>query len=44
MSPENLEKANAAADVILADFEIVPNDISEEESEDIISNNPEECL
>lgn len=35
MSPENLEKANAAADVVLADFEIVTDDVSVEESEDI---------
>lgn len=35
MSPENLEKANVAADMILADFEIVTDDVSVEESEDV---------
>lgn len=35
MSPEKLEKANMAADVVLADFEIVTNDVLSEENKDI---------
>jgi len=34
MSPESLEKANVAADVVLADFEIVSDDVSEGGNED----------
>lgn len=33
MSPENLDRASTAADIILADFEIVPEDITAEECE-----------
>ncbi len=33
MSPEDLEKENAVADVVLADFEVVSDDVWAEESE-----------
>ena len=36
MTPDGLEKASAAADIILADFEIIPDDVPDDKDEDSV--------